>query len=135
MQPWQEKLWADIETGGLKPGEMMIMAAGRNVGKTMFSSQAAIDRLMRDLMNQPIEELKLLEGRVHGARYHCVEPIGGNWREMEEWCFKQFGDVGNNIGWRENENPQCYRWYMNNRTFFFRNEADRTMFILRWSVS
>ena len=130
MYPWQEKLWADIKTGGLKPGEMVIYTAGRNAGKSAFSAQA-LKRMMDDINNRPVEELKLFEGRVHGARYHCVEPIGGNWRKMEEWCFKQFGDVGNNI-WPESELPKCQRWYMNNRTFFFRNESDRTMFVLRW---
>ncbi len=88
--------------------------------------------MMDDIHNRPIEDLVLTENRVHGARYHCVEPVGGNWREMEAWCFKQFGDVGNNIGWAESENPKCHRWYMNNRKFWFRNEADRIMFVLKW---
>ena len=129
IQPWQMDMLKKLE--GMKPGEMSIMMAGRRVGKSAFSAQA-LKRMMDDINNRPVEDLLLSEGRVHGARYHCIEPIGGNWREMEAWCFKQFGDVGNNIGWRESENPQCYRWYMNNRKFWFRNEADRTMFILKW---
>ncbi len=112
-------------------GRGLIQVTGRNSGKSAFSAQA-LQRMMDDIHNRPIEDLVLTENRVHGARYHCVEPVGGNWREMEAWCFKQFGDVGNNIGWAESENPKCHRWYMNNRKFWFRNEADRIMFVLKW---
>jgi hypothetical protein len=127
LQSWQEKLWADIETGGVEPGEMMIMTAGRNIGKSMFSSQAAINRLMRDILSHPIEELKLTESRIHGAVYHLVEPIGGNWREMELWCTETFGPISDI--WNE----KVGRWYANDRKFWFRKERDRTMFVLRWS--
>jgi hypothetical protein len=129
LYPWQLDMLKKMS--GFKKSELMVMTAGRRAGKSYWSGQA-VDRLMKDLMSWPVEELVLSEGRVRGARYYCVEPVGGNWREMEAWCFKQFGDVGNNIGWAESENPVCHRWYMNNRKFWFRNEADRTMFILKW---
>ena len=117
---------------GFKPGEMVIMTAGRGVGKSWMNQQT-LDRLMRDLNSQPISDLVLSEGRVHGARYYCVEPIGGNWIEMQEWCFNQFGDSGKHI-WGSNDVPVPQeRWYMNNRKFWFREEKDLTMFILRWS--
>jgi hypothetical protein len=37
MQPWQEKLLVDIESGGLKPGEMFVMMSGRNIGKSVLN--------------------------------------------------------------------------------------------------
>jgi hypothetical protein len=37
-----------------------------------------------------------------------------------EWCLEQFGKSGN-------------RWYENQKKFFFKDEKDMTMFILRWS--
>ena len=82
-----------------------------------------------------MNSLKLMEGRVHGARYHCVEPIGatlGSCREMEDWCVRHFGEVSS--VWQADKwlLEPAQRWYMNNSTFFFRNEADRTMFVLRW---
>jgi hypothetical protein len=129
LQPWQEKLWADIGTRGLKLGEMMIMTAGRNVGKSMLSSQAAIDRLMRDLNSQPISDLVLGEARLHGARYYTVEPVGGNWPEMETWATKTFGPPGSI--W--DIEGYAHRWFMNDRRFGFRKERDRTLFVLRWS--
>ena len=35
--------------------------------------------------------MKFDEGRVFGARYYTVESVGGNWWEMECWCFDTFG--------------------------------------------
>jgi len=89
-------------------------------------------RMWNDIQSQPVEDLKLSEGTVYGARYHCVEPIGGSWIEMQEWCFTQFGDSGKHI-WGEPTSPEPQqRWYMNNRKFWFRDQADQLMFVMRW---
>lgn len=112
----------------------MIMSAGIQTGKSALTAQA-IERLMRDINSRPIEELILDESSWHGARYYRVEPVGGNWQDMDVWCTKTFGDPadvwdikGDQFMW-----PEAGRWYKNNRKFWFRNERDRTMFILRWS--
>ena len=113
--------------------ELKLLMAGRNTGKSMFSAQA-LQRLWNDLYKeQPVEELVLTEGRISGARYHCVQPVGGNWKAMEEWAIATFGEPGEvwpkeQFGW-----PDNMRWCMNNRKFWFRDEKDRTMFIMRWS--
>jgi hypothetical protein len=134
LHPWQQQIFDRIVSGGVKPEEMICMTAGRNVGKSIMNQQA-IDRLMRDLNSRPIEELVLSEGRVYGARYHCVEPIGGNWRKMEDWCIRTYGSRSGSI-WADKTTPEPgERWYANNRKFWFRNERDRTMFIMRWSGS
>lgn len=133
LLPWQQNIFDKITSGGFKPGEMTIMMAGRQMGKSLFTQQA-IDRLMRDLNSQPITDLVLSEGTVYGSRYHCVEPVGGNWLDMEHWCYEVFGETGSI--WQETKNltPEPHkRWYANNRKFWFRNEKDRTMFIMRWS--
>jgi hypothetical protein len=126
IKPWQEKLVNDIIQGR----ELKLTMSGRNVGKSVLTQQA-IERLMRDLNSRPIEELVLAERIYCGAHFYTVEPIGGNWLDMETWCIKTFGsstDVWDfkmdNVG----------RWYANDRKFWFRNEQDRTLFILKWSV-
>ena len=126
IKPWQEKLVNDIIQGR----ELKLMMSGRNTGKSYWTNQA-INRLMKDLMNRPVEELVLAERLYRTARFYTVEPIGGNWLDMETWCIKTFGssdDVWDfktcNVG----------RWYANDRKFWFRNEQDRTLFILKWSV-
>jgi hypothetical protein len=134
MYSWQQQIFDKITSGGIKPEEMIVMTAGRRTGKSQMTQQA-IDRLMRDINNRPIEELVLSEGRVYGARYHCVEPIGGNWREMEDWCINTYGSTTGSIWAQEVDKTTPLvneRWYANNRKFWFRNEADRTMFVLKW---
>jgi hypothetical protein len=132
MYEYQKKLWDQL--GGVKPGEMYVITSGRQVGKSMFTAQA-IDRLMRDINSQPVEDLVLSEGQVYGARYHCVAPIGGNWREMEDWCINTYGETTGSI-WAEEVDKKTpapgERWYANNRKFWFRKESDRTLFILKW---
>jgi hypothetical protein len=132
LHPWQQDMLKKMS--GFKKGELMVMAAGRQTGKSYFTA-AALKRLMDDINSHPISDLNLTEGRVYGARYYCVEPIGGNWREMEDWCIKTYGKTTGSIWAQEVDKTTPLvneRWYANNRKFWFRNEADRTMFILKW---
>lgn len=129
LQPWQLDMMKKL--GGVKKGELMIMSAGRGVGKSAFTA-ATIDRLMKDLMNRPVSDLVLTEAKLHGARYYCVQPEGGNWLEMETWATKAFGDPGDVWPSQDFTWPEVPRWVANNRKFWFRNEADRTMFIMKW---
>jgi len=131
MYPWQQKMFDQITSGGIKSKEIVLMTAGRGVGKSAFSAQA-LKRMMDDMLNVPVEDIVLSEGKVYGSRYYTAEPVGGNWREMEAWCYEMFGDDTHPI-WGESKAPEpAQRWYKNNRKFWFRNEADRTMFILKW---
>lgn len=131
MLPWQQKIFDKFCSGGIKPGEMTIMSAGRQSGKSYWTAQA-IDRLMRDLNSQPVSDLVLSEGTVYGSPYYCVEPIGGNWMEMETWCLDTYGNCGSM--WDKDKAPELNaRWYMNDRRFWFRNEKDRNWFIMKWS--
>ena len=86
-------------------------------------------------------ELACSTGTIYGLRYYTVEPKNlewqdsrAMWEDMMLWCVNQFGETGSL--WKETKNltPEPnQRWYANNRKFWFRDEADRTMFILRWS--
>ena len=74
-------------------------------------------------------------GTVYGSRYYTVAPAMGlhPWREMEEWCSEIFGASTGSI-WGESPVPKPgQRWYQNNSKFWFRSEADRTCFLLKWS--
>ena len=74
-------------------------------------------------------KLELSEGRVHGARYLTVHPSNGaKWNEMMAWMVETFGPTSHDGVWTSG-----MRWYANNSKFWFRNEKDLTMFILRWS--
>lgn len=87
---------------------------------------------------QPMQinmSLDVYEKPIHGARYYCVEVKGWGlgWTDMENWAKATYGEPGevwpqDNFLW-----PEAPRWVMNNRTFWFRKESDRTLFILKWS--
>ena len=127
IQDWQLNVLNKIQ--GIKKGQLSLTMGGRQTGK---SSSAAYMRMWNDLYPTPVERLMLSEGTVYGSPYYCVEPVGGNWPEMQEWCLNQFGDSGKHIwGEKETPNPQ-QRWYMNNRKFWFLDDADRLMFVMRW---
>lgn len=73
-------------------------------------------------------KLQLDEGRIHGARYLTVHPLNGaEWNDMMEWAVNTFGPTAHDGVWTPG-----MRWYANNAKFWFRNEKDLTMFILRW---
>lgn len=94
-----------------------------------------MSRIFDDILNRPLEQLILTEGRIMGSRYYCVEPVGGNWLAMEAWAHEHYGAPADvwNLG-RDAEFiwPEMARWYINSRRFWFRDEADRSLFLLRW---
>jgi hypothetical protein len=126
---WQMNVLNKIQ--GVKKGELSITMAGRHSGKSMLGSHA-FQRLWDELHNRPVEDLKLTEGTVYGSRYYCVEPTGGSWRDMELWCSEHLGSAGEHIWGGEKALDPAQRWYMNNRKFWFRDDADRLMFVMRW---
>lgn len=128
LYPWQQQL---ITAMTKYQGRGMVQITGRQTGKSV--AQSAYKRLFDDIYNRPVTDLKLSEGTVYGSRYYCVEPIGGNWMDMETWALDTYGGPGTHIWGDKNAPEPAQRWYMNNRKFWFKNEKDRTMFILRWS--
>ena len=126
---WQMNLLNKLQ--GVKKDELMMMTAGRRSGKSMLGSHA-FQRLWDELHTRPVERLVLSEGTVYGSRYYCVEPYGGSWLEMEKWALRTYGESTGSI-WGEKAAPEpAMRWYMNNRKFWFRDQADQLMFVMKW---
>jgi hypothetical protein len=83
-------------------------------------------------------EIKLDEGRVYGSRYYTAKPLlefesiwmanMSPWNDMVEWCVDTFGPTPKDGVWTPSS-----RWYVNNATFWFRNQEDLMIFVLRWS--
>lgn len=72
---------------------------------------------------------------LHGARYWTVHPViepvwdqdPEIWHKMMQWMLDNFGPSAANGVWTPG-----YPWYANNARFWFRNEADMLLFVLRW---
>ena len=128
IQPWQTNVLNKLQ--GIKPSQLILTMAGRGSGKSHLTNQAFL-RLWDDIHNRPVERLILSEGTVYGSSYYCVEPVGGSWTEMELWCMQAFGETTGSI-YGENVPEPAQRWYMNNRKFWFRDQADQLMFVMKW---
>ena len=72
----------------------------------------------------------------HGCKYHTVSPFlnswslsanNDKWNEISQWCYDTYGKPGDPF------TDVAERWYLNNSAYWFRDESDLTMFILRWS--
>ena len=129
IQPWQMSVLNKLQ--GINSSQLILTMAGRRSGKSQLTNQAFM-RLWDDIHNRPVEELKLSEGTVYGSRYYCIEPVGGSWAKMELWCIQAFGETTDSI-WGEKSAPEpAMRWYTNNRKFWFRDQADQLMFVMKW---
>jgi hypothetical protein len=96
---------------------------------------AAAKQLAKDIDTEVLmsamgwHELELNEGRVYGSRYLTVHPSNSwHWNDMMAWMVETFGPTAHDGVW-----TPSMRWYANNAKFWFRNEADQLLFILRWS--
>ena len=74
--------------------------------------------------------LEVSSGTVYGCVYHTVKPEIWDWSEwhyIAEWANHTYGPTSEDGVWTPN-----MRWYFNNSKFWFRDESDLAMFILRW---
>jgi hypothetical protein len=122
MKDLQKKLFEAYSTANT----VMTMSMARQSGKsTMVRDWAkTLEQFTQGF------RLELSEGTVFGQRYYCVEPQGWIWREFEfkdmvAWCETTMEREPDTI------TPNL-RWYVNSGQFWFRDEADRTMFVMRW---
>lgn len=71
------------------------------------------------------------ETRWHGCKYYAVgikdNEFWGSITPIIEWTSETFGPAGD--VWSD----QAERYYMNSGKFFFRNESDVALFVMRWS--
>lgn len=71
-------------------------------------------------------------GTVYGQTYYTAKPVGWygrgfDWFNMMDWCRATFGPHPDAGVWEPDQ-----VWYANDAQFWFRSEADRTLFLLKW---
>jgi len=93
----------------------------------------AEDRWISELADQWINEINMKRLETGYADNqpkwpYWVRPYNydiGEWQDMNQWMFNTMGD--------NNWLTEHARWVGSNQKYWFRDERDRTMFILRWS--
>lgn len=129
------KLFADIESGGFKPGEMVVFAA-QQTGKSYYytaSKKRIYDtNLCKEIMLPwpPTENPKYKFSR---AKWYTAElPGHATWRFSDEynqiidWCTELFGA-------HPNKHDAWSRWWVGLGYINFRDEQDYVLYQLRWA--
>ena len=99
------------------------MAAGRQFGKTDLATSVA--DLWWDAAITPRLDTGYAENQP--SHPHWVKPhnySAEEWLNMTDWMVETFG---------ESDWAKTSRWVGGNRKYWFRDEADRMLFLLRWS--
>jgi hypothetical protein len=80
--------------------------------------------------------LDLSEGTIYSVRYLTVKPswdrdrngwYNQDWNDMMAWCVATYGPSPDDGVWTPGA-----RWYANNAKFWFLNESDLALFVLKW---
>jgi hypothetical protein len=105
----------------------LIFSAARRTGKSQMIKWA---EKLKDFGSDYRIDLDV--GTVVGHCYYIATPQGWiwvdniEWIDMTTWCQNMFG-------MSNTPSLPLSRWYVHGGSFWFRNEADRTMFVLKWS--
>lgn len=122
---YQQALWAKFTLSGFKNGEMAILSAGRQTGKSTFLKSAYYKNLCEEIMLPMKLEPKHKFSR---ANWYVAEFDWVHQHEVLAWCSQQFGP--------HPARPDAWsRWYNKySEKIHFRDEKDYTWFLLKWGV-
>jgi hypothetical protein len=101
------------------------IAAGRQFGKTGLTTARWVDDVDSFI---PAKRLETGYAEIQPKWPYWVKPLNYSaeeWLDMTDWMVETFGDT--------NWSTPGGRWVGSDRKFWFRDEADRTMFLLKWS--
>jgi hypothetical protein len=126
--PYQQALWDKIYRGGFKQGEMQIISAGRQTGKSLYQKMVLNKlygtNLCKEIMlpMKPKPKYQFSRSNWYVAEYKWMHHDG-----VIQWCTEQFGPHPNN--------PDAWsRWHNTYADKIqFRDAKDYEWFLLRWS--
>ena len=131
IHPFQKALYDKISQGGFKPGEMPIISAGRQTGKSMLN-QWFTNNLCKEIMlpgypKTSIALKKLMPTyKFSRTNWYVAEFYWVHQAEVLAWCSQQFGP--------HPARPDAWsRWYNKySEKIHFRDEKDYEWFVLKW---
>jgi hypothetical protein len=89
-----------------------------------------INTLYPEVLNMAsLMPAKLIIGKYvdSGNTYTSIMPIQPDWVDILRWANEIFGPPG------DIHSDKLDRWYISAGNFYFANEEDANMFVLRWS--
>lgn len=134
MRDYQQTLFQQLSRG-FRKGEMMVISAGRQTGKSFIQKQLLNAMYNGTNLYQeielPVKEEKYKFSRAKWYSFNMPSPFTTDpiSKDMVEWCIAQFGQrpVGNKV------DPWSTRWYIDWNTINFRDSQDYEWFMLRWA--
>ena len=123
LNSYQIDLYRKLVAGGMKKGEMSIISAGRQTGKS-YLNQLYGNNLCKEILLPMKPEPKYKFSRAY---WYIAEFHDRQYFEVEKWCSEQFGP--------HPMYPDAWsRWYHKYQDrIHFRDEKDYAWFVLRWS--
>lgn len=127
LRPYQQALYDKVKAGGFKPGEMFLVSAGRQTGKSYLNKMYGKlwnNNLCKEIMlTHPEPKYKFTR-----ANWFVAEFDDRYYFEVEAWCSQQFGP--------HPARPDAWsRWFHKyENKIHFSNEKDYQWFLLKWGV-
>ncbi|CAB4125512.1 hypothetical protein UFOVP181_19 [uncultured Caudovirales phage] len=121
LLPWQKRMLAMMAGK-----DRAVLNVARQSGKS--ASVGHIGKLLQEWSDTySPKRLILGTGTAFGVKYYLAEPVGMDWVAVLKWSTETFGEMSHI------KDGDRGRWYINNRTLYFRNLKDRDWFVLRWN--
>ncbi len=121
LEPYQQTIKTAIEDGS-----KVVLSTARQMGKSDLNWKHIQDLLV-NVLHKNMSQLIIDTGTVFGEEYWSVEPVGGDWLAIMEWCHKTYGNHS------DPRKEPGGRWYTESRKIWFREQKDRDWFVLRWN--
>jgi len=128
IEPFQQALWDKINQGGFKKGEMMLITAGRQTGKSYYQKMLLNKIYGTNLCKEiflpmkPAPKYKFSRAKWYEADYDWI-----HYDEVRKWCTEQFGP-------HPTQHDAWSRWdHRYEGRIYFRDQKDYNWFVLRWS--
>jgi hypothetical protein len=100
LHPYQKKILFDIESGGLKPGEIMVIASGRQVGKSVYNQYVhewynSMTPLFKKIDSATVdgEPWYTVKCRPNVSSWIRSQPNNGRWHETIDSNWYVYADT------------------------------------------
>lgn len=137
LQPYQARILSLLQ-GGFKFGDMAVISAGSQTGKShYYSYMKGLKNCIYDtnlcneivMPTKPEPKYKFSRAKWHRAEMNITSPLwhlSNDYNKVIEWCTEQFGE--------HPKMPDAWsRWWVGIGYINFRDERDLVLYQLKWA--